>query len=825
MRRACCIFLCSVLLFSLTAQQSPDKEITDINGRNLIDYYLSEEKSALKSGLTESSLTANLDTDPLWSYTTMGTLIGRNSMHSIDIDNDGDIEIICSAKYNDFESVWYILEYNASTDNYNINWSSPLYAKAINCIEVVDLDGDLISEILVGYGNQLEIFDGQSLTLNKSHECETEIKHIAVGDADNDDKKEIIIQCAGQIELLNACTCRLEQVLNFDASSLRIGNVDNDEKNEIVLNSGKIMELTDRELSEEWCFHSESEFGYVELSDIDKDGINEVIYASNWYKISVFDVDSESTKYVLHVTLSVHDLLLFDTNNDGIDEIIYGDGHKAYIHCIDAVSQEELWTVRNPEHGVTKICIADADKDGDDELIWGAGWKSVHSEYLLVADLETKAIEWQSKHLDGPFYAVEVGDIDSDGVDEIVSISRRSDSGYSGGIITVFDAETHEIEWQCDGDYLGSTWAGVFNVEINDVDKDDDVEIIIGADKTFYGRVWVINGKTKVVEQSKIYYDDDIDEITALTINDIDNDGVKEIITSGRDRICIINSSDLSVEWKSPDYDYETKPSNVAVENIDDDASQEIITCNQNIFVIDAELKSVQISHSDEYTDFDITDADNDGVQDIVAVTSSGAIHILDQHLELASEIKVIDSSINNITITDLNNDGIDEYILSVNGQIVFVTVDGPLMTTEKYGSVAGEFDAMKFYDFDGDGKKELVIGTINQVVVLPSDIYQGEWFATKVDPNSQVGLDGVFTEGLDIFPNPATEYLHIELPVNQTVDYHLYDLSGTLVLSGKLYPSNGGYAKIDLSSVRAGSYLIRFTLNDQMVSRQIIVR
>ncbi|NIT60345.1 MAG: hypothetical protein GWN00_30325, partial [Aliifodinibius sp.] len=60
-----------------------------------------------------------------------------------------------------------------------------------------------------------------------------------------------------------------------------------------------------------------------------------------------------------------HDALyVTDIEGDGEIEILMGNGQWGDINCFSASTQQLLWQINNPEHGVTNIMIGDPDRDG-----------------------------------------------------------------------------------------------------------------------------------------------------------------------------------------------------------------------------------------------------------------------------------------------------------------------------------------------------------------------------------------------------------------------------------------------------------------------------
>ena len=92
-----------------------------------------------------------------------------------------------------------------------------------------------------------------------------------------------------------------------------------------------------------------------------------------------------------------------DLDNDGIPEVIIGDGQWGAVHVHDLIIQALKWSVNNPDHGVTNIAVGDADNDGAVELLWGAGWTDTGPDHLYVSTTGGHDIEWQNLDLWAPF--------------------------------------------------------------------------------------------------------------------------------------------------------------------------------------------------------------------------------------------------------------------------------------------------------------------------------------------------------------------------------------------------------------------------------------
>lgn len=668
--------------------------------------------------------------DPAWFQATMGSCIGLRSMNSADFNNDGKTEIICSAG-SGFGSgkYWYFLEYNEQNGEYEISWVSGWkddYSEYISTIEYFDLESNGSYEILCGYRNgKVDIYDAESRVLLTSFETGADwLNCIKYGDADNDGVNEIICCDDDNSYIVNESTFDLELTIEFGGSDMDIGDVDADEYIELIYTNGDVILLNGTTITNKWDFNPDSEYGQLELSDIDADDMLEIVYTPGWYKIKIFDADLQELKGEIDSDLDVDALLLADVNGDGVDELLYGDGQWGNIYCHDANTTALMWDIDNPEHGTTEINVADVDNDGQLEVMWGAGCSSTGSDHIFIHEIPSGNFEYQSKHIDPPFYSVEIGDVDDDGEAEIVTLSSASNSGYDSGIMTIFNAEDHSIEWQCDEQYFENVWEGMYAMEIEDIDGDGGTEIIVAAGRTYTGKIWIINGQTYEIESSYIFNVEDFDEFYSLDVADVDGDGVMECIVGEEWNVHIIDPNDFSVEWsiELPGYN---RPRTIHAGNVDSGPEQEIVVCAGYIYVIDGTTHEEWHTEGENYTNCDLVDIDEDGVPEIIACTSSGLIVSIDGETQQITELVNIGVEIDGVRMADITLDGQYEYIFTTEGSVYFRTQSGLELQTQAYGTHAGSYDALKVEDPLQNGSFLIFAGTNYLVVELTEHCYQ----------------------------------------------------------------------------------------------------
>jgi hypothetical protein len=142
-------------------------------------------------------------------------------------------------------------------------------------------------------------------------------------------------------------------------------------------------------------------------------------------------------------------------------------------------------------------------------------------------------------------------DLNNDGVTEIVTAGYANDLKNSTGRLSVWqwDGQTFSLtgveEWRMVDGYALNSAGGtqgntlVSNVKVADVDGDGFPEIVTGG-FTYDGtkvegqlRIWNWSRGVLNLEKSQEWVNLDITQPTSVSINDVDGDGKKEIVTSG----------------------------------------------------------------------------------------------------------------------------------------------------------------------------------------------------------------------------------------------------------------------------------------------------
>ncbi len=574
------------------------------------------------------------NTSLMWQQGVYGLYMTR-AMHTIDIDGDSLNEVIIGN-----HNSWYIMRYDPQLNDYVIHWMSRYYSQTamLDVLELYDYDEDNVVEIAVASGDGLiEFYDPHTLTVEDSvrlPEYAYTPQSMDFANADSDSDTELIIQTLNDTYIYSreSGTYQLEYSFYERAGKVMCADVDGDTQPELVFTNGNLMRIQADTLALVWQFFDNSygTFGNLLLEDVDNDGLKEIILADNYTHMGVYDADVQQPKWERNVGSGIDEMIMADTDGNGIREIVYGQDQWGSIISLNPINGEPYWSVENPDNGVGGLNVADTDNDGAPELIWADGGASSGALHMFVYSLPEKTEEWVSKHLVGPFSQLAVTDVDDDSEPEIVTLTAESENSGSG-IITVFDALTREREWQSSPDLMSEmdNWEGNFAMEITDVDGDNETEIIIAGGKIYSGAMWVFNGATHQLESSHDWpMGSDYGTFFDIDIADIDNDGTLEYIATSDYYVYAFNTSDYSTIWTSARFEgYAYTKAEAA--NIDNDPDTEIICAHNRITVYDGVSNEAWETEELGIYLFDLFDMDGDNIPDIVAGTTGGKVAII----------------------------------------------------------------------------------------------------------------------------------------------------------------------------------------------------
>ncbi|GBC93783.1 hypothetical protein HRbin15_02285 [bacterium HR15] len=658
-----------------------------------------------------------------------GVGIGATGLMASDLDQDGRDEIIAGASWGTVfgaNNFWYVLKRRGT--GMEMVYVSPLYAASITCVRVADISGDGRDEIVIASGNTLYAYDGCDFhEVRRTITSASGIRALNIIDVDSDGVLEYVFTSDSALYIYNVATGALEyQSATYRGADVAVGNVDTDDDLEIVVATGDTSTgyvLNGRTRAVEWA-HPNGFGSMARIGDVNSQFAgNEIVGARIWGAITVYNAAVRSPLYE-QPSFNNAAIKLADVNRDGRLEIVHGDAQWGAIWVRDGETLALLGSINNPEHGVTDIAIADTDGDSTNEVLWGAGYSSTGPDYLFIGDLETYQIVWQSQDIVPPFYAIAYGDLDNDGIAELVYGSVESDSGYAGGTWFVRNSATWELLYASPPDQAAFT--PLMRLAVANVDDDPQAEIFVGSSSGYTGYIVCYDSQT----HQRQYQTAGLDglSIWGIQVADLNRDGTPELIVSTRREhtgaqgtyVYIYNARTGAYIWRSVNLGLnQWNPlAYLRVGNIDTDDALEIVVAEETgqIVIYDGVTRLQQLATpAREVTALELADLNADGIQEILVGTANGALYLLNPSTGgILQGLGNYGGRIDGLQVADVLGTPDPDLIFCVNSQLHVRYIDATTNQTliwrsPSLGQDACRSDSLRVADLNRDGRPEII--------------------------------------------------------------------------------------------------------------------
>lgn len=330
-------------------------------------------------------------------------------------------------------------------------------------------------------------------------------------------------------------------------------------------------------------------------------------------------------------SLSATAVAVGDSDNNGLKDIVvgllrYGEGQNTRM----VENRSGNWTEKNistQSYIISALAVGDADNNGMDEVFIGT--EAQKNETRLYENASGGWVETNLTSWSNGVAAFVVGDADNDSLNESVA-------GGSGAKIRIYWQNTTGGWSYIDpsGCTAGNT---VESIAIGDANNDGTKDITFGT----YGGISYEVGMCQ--NNSASWTTTNIADVTASTgvnsvaVGDADNDGLNEVVagisTNNNQTRMYKNMSGTWVETNiSPVFN--DSVSAVAIGDADNDGSNEIVMGTDDLGLNGYELRMYEKSGSTwvetnitdtptEINDITISDANNDGQNEIVVTLGS----------------------------------------------------------------------------------------------------------------------------------------------------------------------------------------------------------
>jgi len=429
-------------------------------------------------------------------------------------------------------------------------FASPLYNSEIRFLDLVDLHASPGEELMVLQDNGLLSLYQQSSKVELAT-IDLDLAGItayAQADIDQDGVTEFAVVANTGLHLFEADGNQLAHYPDLFGEDLVIGQMDGDPSLELAVTDGSVLDLESGIVQCTW----HQGFGIdMELGDWDGDGVEEMVVAEGWDWIWAFDTETCTQLWGMPI-FDTDVIKIADPDQDGVEELIVGEGQHGDILAFDLSTQALLWVIDNPGSDCNAMMVSDVNQDGVNEIVWATNAKPG----LMVGDFVTQSVSWEANDFEGRMLGPLIGDVDGDGIDEIVSTSTRSYQHRKGKIV-VWNPDTLTTSISEESRWMDRT-AGI---NLFDIDRDSDMEIVIGGNDSRYGGVIEIFDYTSSGDFIPIWRNNNGPAhvyFYCVEVIDLDQDGTLEVVGAGtvgtgsdRSRVYVYDYASGDEEWRS----------------------------------------------------------------------------------------------------------------------------------------------------------------------------------------------------------------------------------------------------------------------------------
>jgi FG-GAP-like repeat len=365
------------------------------------------------------------------------------------------------------------------------------------------------------------------------------------------------------------------------------------------------------------------------------------------------------------------------------------------------------------DYGAGSGCLAmpvvgDLDGDGMPEIVVNLSGYFGGTGDLVVLRGDGSGVVWSDENAElGYGSPPAMGDVDGDGSPDLVVVREYASSLLQTGDYTavLYDAEGNQV-WESEH-FVGLDFDYATSPSLVDMDNDGSVEVILGrvilnSDGTTRGVGEHGRGSYGITTLGGF----SVSESSVSAVTDLDLDGAQEVIV-GNARYDV----DGNTIWSDSGQD----DAMISLANLDDDPEGEIVGITYNTYrAIDTDgtvLWEGRIQSGNILAPAAIADLDLDGYPNIV--TAGGNLLVMLNHLGAVMWTATVtdESGATGASIFDFEGDGWPEVVYI--DEVQMIVYDGATGARKFYSAEHSSntmFDYPVIADVDGDDQAEIVV-------------------------------------------------------------------------------------------------------------------
>ena len=156
-------------------------------------------------------------------------------------------------------------------------------------------------------------------------------------DINNDGQDELIAIANSQILVLDQSDLSVISQLEYYGNKFVVGSFTEQNVHELMLEDGKLYRISENSINYIKTLSTQLTGIHLQSVDTNQDGLDEVINGNGWYSIELISPNTDSVMWTANSELDISRIIVADINNDGAQDLVYGDGQWGQIHALSLI--------------------------------------------------------------------------------------------------------------------------------------------------------------------------------------------------------------------------------------------------------------------------------------------------------------------------------------------------------------------------------------------------------------------------------------------------------------------------------------------------------